>query len=97
VDFQPQPLDVVIMAAGATVLLAIVIRRGLWSPHALVSYLMAAATGIVIVGMGVDFYRYFLPLLVVLSVCAGVGIGALWSAATSVSIPVASGRGDQAR
>jgi hypothetical protein len=37
---------------------------------------MAAQCGAVMVGMGVDFYRYFLPLLVVASVCVGVGVGA---------------------
>jgi len=33
----------------------------------------------VLVGMGVDFYRYFLPLLVVASVCVGVGIGSAFT------------------
>jgi 4-amino-4-deoxy-L-arabinose transferase-like glycosyltransferase len=79
VDFKPIPLDVMFMAAGMVALLAIVVRRGLWSPHALVAYLMAASSAVVIVGMGVDFYRYFLPLLVVASICVGVGIGAGFS------------------
>ena len=75
VTFKAISLDTVLMAAGLVLLLAIVVRRGLWSPHALVAYLMAAQCGVVIVGMGVDFYRYFLPLLVVASICLGVGIG----------------------
>jgi hypothetical protein len=75
VSFKAISLDTVLMAAGLVVLLAIVVRRGLWSPHALVAYLMAAQCGVVIAGMGVDFYRYFLPLLVVASICLGVGIG----------------------
>ena len=79
IDFTPIPLDVVFMAAGLVALLAIVVRRGPWSPHALVAYLMAASSAVVIVGMGVDFYRYFLPLLVVAAICVGVGIGAGFS------------------
>jgi UDP-N-acetyl-D-mannosaminuronic acid transferase (WecB/TagA/CpsF family) len=37
---------------------------------------MAASSAAIIVGMGVDFYRYFLPLLIVLAVCFGVAVGA---------------------
>jgi hypothetical protein len=87
IEFHPQPLDVIFMTAGVIVLIAIVINRGLWSPHALVAYLMAASTGVVIVGMGVDFYRYFLPLLLVLSVCVGVAAGALWSSVAQLRQP----------
>jgi len=75
VSYHHVSLDVVLMAAGLVVLVAIVVKHGLWSPHALTAYLMAAQCGVVVVGMGVDFYRYFLPLLVVGSVCLGVGIG----------------------
>jgi len=76
-------LDLVLMCAGIVVLAALVIRRGLWSPTALCAFLMASEFGAVIVGMGVDFYRYFLPLLIVLTVCLGVGIGQCWSLITS--------------
>lgn len=74
--FQPLSIDAVLMAAGAVVLIAIVVRTGLWSPHALVALLMAGQSAVVVVGMGVDFYRYFLPLLVVGAICLGVGVGA---------------------
>jgi hypothetical protein len=79
IDFEPMPLDMLFIAAGVVVLGALVIRSGPWSPAGLSSYLMAASSAAVIVGMGVDFYRYFLPLLVVASVALGVGIGAGWS------------------
>lgn len=75
VSFRHVSLDAMLMAAGVVVLIGIVARRGLWSPHALAAFLMASQCGVVIVGMGVDFYRYFLPLLIVASVCVGVGIG----------------------
>jgi 4-amino-4-deoxy-L-arabinose transferase-like glycosyltransferase len=71
-------IDVVLMAAGLIALLAIVIRRGLWSAPSLTAYLMASQAATVVVGMGVDFYRYFLPVLIVGSVCLGVGAGAAW-------------------
>lgn len=75
ISFRHIPLDAVLMAAGVVVLIGIVVRRGLWSPHALAAFLMASQCAVVIVGMGVDFYRYFLPLLIVASVCVGVGFG----------------------
>lgn len=75
VSFRHISLDAVLMAAGIVVLTGIVARRGLWSPPALAAFLMASQCAVVIVGMGVDFYRYFLPLLIVASVCVGVAFG----------------------
>jgi hypothetical protein len=80
ISFHHVSIDVVLILAGTVVLLGVVVRRGLFSPHALAAMTMAAACGTVIVGMGVDFYRYFLPLLVVASVCVGVGIGGAFEA-----------------
>lgn len=80
VTFRHVSLDVILIAAGAVLLTAIVVRNGLFSPAALAAFLMAAECGVVFVGMGVDFYRYFLPLLVVGSVCVGVAIGSLYGA-----------------
>jgi hypothetical protein len=73
-------IDVILMAAGLIALLALVIRRGLWSAPSLTAYLMASQAATVVVGMGVDFYRYFLPVLIVGSICLGVGVGAAWLA-----------------
>jgi len=72
---NPVGLDFVVVAAGGILLLRIVIQRGLWSPHALVALLMAAEVGAVTVGLGVDFYRYYLPVLLVNSVLVGVAFG----------------------
>ncbi len=74
-------LDVIVMVAGVIVLIALVVKRGLWSPTALSAFLMAASSAAIIVGMGVDFYRYFLPLLIVLAVCFGVAMGAAFDLA----------------
>ncbi len=80
VTFQPVSLDVVLMAVGIIVLVNIVVRQGPWSPPALAAFLMAGQSAVVIVGMGVDFYRYFLPLLVVGAICIGVGTGSAFGA-----------------
>lgn len=80
VRFEPVSLDVVLMAAGVVVLVTLVVRKGLWSPPALTALLMAGQSAVVIVGMGVDFYRYFLPLLVVGAICLGVGAGSAYGA-----------------
>lgn len=74
---SPVGLDFVVVIIGGIVLLRMVIERGLWSPHALVALLMAAEVGAVTVGLGVDFYRYYLPVLLVNSVLAGVAAGAI--------------------
>ena len=80
VTFEPVSLDVVLMAAGVVALITIVVRSGFWSPPALTALLMAGQSALVIVGMGVDFYRYFLPLLVVGAICLGVGVGSAYGA-----------------
>jgi 4-amino-4-deoxy-L-arabinose transferase-like glycosyltransferase len=68
-------LDVVIMCAGVVVLIALAIKSGLWSPAGITAFLMAASSAAIIVGMGVDFYRYFLPLLIVAATCFGIAVG----------------------
>ncbi len=72
---NPISFDFIVVAIGGILLLKIVIQRGLWSPHAMVALLMAAEVGAVTVGLGVDFYRYYLPVLVVNSVLVGVAFG----------------------
>lgn len=80
VTFEPVSLDVVLMAAGVAVLTTIVVRQGFWSPPTLTALLMAGQSAVVILGMGVDFYRYFLPLLVVGAICIGAGAGSSFDA-----------------
>ena len=72
---NPESLDFIVIAIGAVLLLRIVIQRGLWSPHAMVAMLMAAEVGAVTVGLGVDFYRYYLPILLVNAILVGVAFG----------------------
>lgn len=72
---NPVSFDFIVVAIGGLLLLKIVIQRGLWSPHAMVALLMAAEVGAVTIGLGVDFYRYYLPVLLVNSVLVGVAFG----------------------
>lgn len=68
-------LDLLLGAIGLVLVIRMVIQYGLWSPQALVILLMAAEVGAVTVGLGVDFYRYYLPVLVVISILIGVTAG----------------------
>jgi len=76
-------LDLMIGAIGAILIIRMVIQYGLWSPQALVILLMAAEVGAVTVGLGVDFYRYYLPVLLVVCILIGVAVGegarAVWT------------------
>jgi hypothetical protein len=72
---NPISIDFMIVAIGAILLLRMVIERGLWSPHVMMALLMAAEVGAVTVGLGVDFYRYYLPILLINSILVGVAFG----------------------
>ena len=84
-------LDVVFMCAGIVVLIALVIKSGPWSPAGLTAFLMAASSAAIIVGMGVDFYRYFLPLLIVAATCFGIAVGSasdlIWFTVRRTQLP----------
>jgi hypothetical protein len=75
---NPVGLDFIAIAVGALLLTRIVIHHGLWSPQALATLLMAAEVAAVTVGLGVDFYRYYLPVLLVNSILVGVAFGEGW-------------------
>ncbi|HYJ13089.1 MAG TPA: hypothetical protein VEW66_05840, partial [Thermomicrobiales bacterium] len=60
---------------GMILAIRMVVQSGLWSPQSLVIMLMAAEIGAVTVGLGVDFYRYYLPVLLVICILIGVAVG----------------------
>lgn len=84
---NPTSFDLILVAIGAILLTRIVIQRGIWSPHALVATLMAAEVGAVTVGLGVDFYRYYLPVLLVNSVLVGIVFGEVGDLARGIVRP----------
>jgi 4-amino-4-deoxy-L-arabinose transferase-like glycosyltransferase len=73
-------LDFIPAAAGVVLLLWWCARMGIWTPAAMVALLMAAEAGILVVGLRADFYRYHLPIVVIMAGCIGISTGTLWSA-----------------
>lgn len=82
IDRVPIGLDVIPAAAGIVLLVWFVTRKGFWTPIAMVALLMGAEAGALVVGMKTDFYRYHLPITVIMAGCIGVSSGALWSGIT---------------
>ncbi len=71
--------DLVLAAAGAVILLWVIARTGLWTPQALVAMLMFGELAILAIGMKADFYRYHLPVVMIVSACLGVTVGTAWN------------------
>lgn len=82
IDRAPLGLDFIPAAAGVIVLLWWVLKRGFWSPAAMVALLMGAEATMLVVGMKTEFYRYHLPIVVIMTGCIGVSTGAAWHALT---------------
>jgi hypothetical protein len=59
-------------------LLALVIRSGLWSGHALVATVLVSQATITVLGLRADFARYHLPVLLLVAVSLGVLAGCAW-------------------
>lgn len=73
-------IDVVLAAAGVVILLWIVAQSGLWSPHALVGCLLLGELALLAIGMKADFYRYHLPVVMIVSAGVAVSVGTAWNA-----------------
>jgi hypothetical protein len=80
VDRTPTGLDFIPVAAGVVMLVWWVARKGFWTPAAMVALLMGAEAGALVLGMKTDFYRYHLPIVVIMAGCIGVSSGVLWCA-----------------
>jgi|GEM_PF-1057077 len=80
IDRVASGYDFIPAAAGMILLLWWVCRFGFWTPRAMVALLMGAEAATLILGMKTDFYRYHLPIIVIMSGCIAVSIGAGWTA-----------------
>jgi hypothetical protein len=89
IDRVASGYDFIPAIIGLVVLLWWVGRRGLWSPAAMVALLMGAEAGTLVIGMKTDFYRYHLPIMVIMAGCIGVGTGVGWSALVQMFRPQA--------
>lgn len=77
--WDPRGIELALAAAGFVLLLALVIRFGLWSGHALAAAVLASQAAVTILGLRADFARYHLPILLLTAVCLGVLAGQGWS------------------
>ncbi len=77
-SWQPMVFDVVLAIAGALILLALAVRRGLGSRWAMAALVLGGQVALVVVGMRADFSRYLLPVLIANTVCGGLVVGTLW-------------------
>lgn len=75
--------DLVLAAAGAVILLWTIARAGLWTPQALVAMLLVGELALLALGMKADFYRYHLPVVMIVSACISVAAGTGWSYAVA--------------
>jgi hypothetical protein len=68
-------LDLLIAAASVPFVLLIAMKYGLRSSQFLVTILLGAETGLIVIGLRSDLYRYYLPLVLIMFICAGVMVG----------------------
>ncbi|MGH2559229.1 MAG: ArnT family glycosyltransferase [Thermomicrobiales bacterium] len=64
--------------AGLLAFAAIALSRGVLSRHFMALALIGGQAAAIVVGMRVDFNRYYLPILLFFAVCVGVLAGAAW-------------------
>lgn len=84
VDLPVIGFDLLLASIGGLLLVLIVFRRGVRSPHALTAGLMLTELAIVVLGMGSDFYRYYLPVVLIVAILVGVFAGEGWNGARSL-------------
>jgi hypothetical protein len=67
--------DIVIVGLGLLLAVIAVIRTGIATPMAFAFYLLGGQAAAIIVGLKVDFNRYYLPILIFGAVCFGYFAG----------------------
>jgi hypothetical protein len=77
----PTSLDLLLAVGGAGMLLWIIRRRGPDSSHALAGAILLGQGVLIVIGLRVDYVRYYLPLILVNAVMIGVFVGFVMSAA----------------
>lgn len=80
--------DFIPVVAGLIILVWWVVKHGFWTPAALVALLMGAEAGAMILGMRTDFYRYHLPIVVIMSGCIAVSTGTAWTMLVKHALPL---------
>lgn len=67
--------DIVMVGLGLLLAIIVVVRTGIATPMAFAFYLLGGQTAAIIVGLKVDFNRYYLPILIFGAVCFGYLVG----------------------
>ena len=76
-DWSGMSIDLYLAIPGVLVMVYIAWRRGLSSPEALATVAIGGQSALILGALGVDFNRYYLPLLFTFAVSLGVLIGAV--------------------
>lgn len=76
--------DLLLAAIGGLLLVLIVFKHGIWSPYAITAGLMLSELAAVVLGMGSDFYRYYLPVVLIVAILVGVFAGETWAGARAL-------------
>jgi hypothetical protein len=74
-DWMPPALDLVFALGGIGALLWLIWRRGLASPQAVAGLILLSQAALIVIGLRVDYARYYLPLVFVGTVMSGVLAG----------------------
>jgi len=81
ITFEPIGFDLLLVCVGGLLLALMVIRKGVFSPQGLLSVLLGGELTLIVLGMGSDFYRYYLPIVFISAVLVSVVTDALWKTA----------------
>ena len=78
IGFMPIGFDLLMVCVGGLMFTIMVINKGIVSPHGLVGVLLGSELTLIVLGMGSDFYRYYLPIVFISAVLISVFGDALW-------------------
>jgi hypothetical protein len=78
-DWGQVGFDGYLEAVGIVLFIGLALRHGIVSRHFMALALLGGQAALIIVGMRVDFNRYYLPILLFLAVCVGILAGQIWS------------------
>jgi hypothetical protein len=79
-DGEEPGYDLPFAIAGLAIFAVTAIRRGFRSPQLLAFLTLMGQSAIIMIGLNVDFDRYYLPLVLMFAVGLGVGIGEVMNA-----------------
>lgn len=78
VDAHPWGFDIPLAVIGVGILGSLCVRRGPTSDANLASLILGGTVAAIVVGMRVDFYRYHLPVTLVVCLLAGMTMSEVW-------------------